>query len=279
MAKGEQKAKAQAPPMDVQLIPLHSIEIGAQMLRHDPHDDDIQELAADIAAHGLLQPIGVYPLDAGRFQLLWGSRRLAAHVRLCRTEIPARIVPEQTADEIVGTAVRENLLRRDLTLREEIDAVRRLTKDGLSPAQISDLVGKSRAWVDRRLAFDSLPLSIRDHVLAGDLPIGHAECLALVEDPGAQSYLISHTLQHRPSLVALRASIESIQACPTFGEAVEAGAQAAEQTHAQQAIMMACHVCEQPHPINSLVIIRTCGPCAHAIQHAAAPRSETDAQH
>jgi ParB/RepB/Spo0J family partition protein len=265
MAKGEQKAKLPVVAMTVVNIAISAIRIGAQMLRRDPYDDDIQELAGDIAAHGLLQPVGVVALDAVRFQLLWGSRRLAAHVRLGRVEIPARICDSSAASEVVAIAARENLLRRDLTLREEIDAIRGLTTEGKSPSQIADLVSKSRAWVDRRLAFDAIDPEIRDHVLEGDLPLGHGEALTLVADVGARSYLLTHCLQHRPSLVSLRALVASLEATPSFGDAVEAGAAAAQPAAAQQQLHLACFSCREPRPLGEMIIIRCCAACAAAI--------------
>lgn len=276
MAKAEEKAKVSAQAMRVERVPLDRITIGAQMLRHDPHDDDIQELAADIARRELLQPIGVCPAANGTFQLLWGSRRLAAHVRLARTHIIARICEPHTTEQILATAAVENLLRRNLTLAEEIDAIRRLTTEGRSPAEISDLVGKSRAWVDRRLAFTSLPLTIRDHVLEGRIPLGHAEQLALVTDDAAQLYLVNQVVQHQPTLSQLRATIEAIRQAPTFGEALEAAAQTAQSTAAPTSVYIGCHVCSKPHPIGELIIIRACAPCAGAMHNAAAPQPETD---
>lgn len=277
MAKGETKAKPDDPSMVVHNIPLDAIIIGKQMIRADANDEEIAELAADIAARGLMQPVGVVALPDGTFQLLWGSRRLAAHRRLRRQTIAARICPATMAEDIVGTAAAENLMRRDLTLEEEISAIRGLTREGKSPDQISSLVGKSRSWVNRRLAFDSLPPGLRDPVLSGDLPIGHAEALALVEDPGTQNYLVTHCLQHRPSLTSLRATIEAIASSPAFVEAIEAGANAAQSPGTQQTARLDCYTCDEPTPIPELVVIRCCANCAAAVRGAVTKAGTTDA--
>ena len=268
MAKGEEKPKSAIAPMRIEEIALDHIDIGPQMLRHDQDDDDIIELAGDIAAHGLLQPIGVSPTPNDRYQLHWGSRRLAAYTRLRRTTIPARICTPTDTEGILSTALRENILRRQLTLPEEVDAVRALHSEGLSPSQISDLLGKSRNWVDRRLAFLSLPLTIRDHVIEGNLPLGHAEALAIIEDPSTQSYLLSWTLQNRPSLATLRTSIETIAATPSFSTAVEAGAQQTQPPHSTPIVYLACHTCSTPTPVADLAIIRVCTPCCHTLRDA-----------
>ena len=251
----------------VQGIPIASIDIGQQQLRRNPDDDDIIELAADIATNGLMQPIGV-SATGDRYQLRWGSRRLAAHVRLRRHVIIARIIDPADVIDIVSTAARENLLRRNLTLREEIDAITRLAAEGRNAGQIADLVSKSREWVNRRLAFDQLPLEIRDHVLEGTLPLGHAEVLALVTEPGAQSYLTTWCLQNRPSLAALRAAAESFEATPSFSEAVAAGQAAATQQQTTPTVRLDCHVCLTPTLLAELQIVRCCPACAHALARA-----------
>jgi ParB/RepB/Spo0J family partition protein len=268
MAKGEEKAKAAIAPMQIEEIYIPTIDVGPQMIRHDQDDDDVIELAGDIAAHGLLQPIGVSPLPNGRNQLRWGSRRLAAYVRLHRTTIPARICDNADNEDIISTALRENLLRRQLTLAEEIDAIHSLTAEGLAAAQISNLLGKSRSWVDRRLAFRSLPPELREHTLSGDLPLGSAEALALLTDPSARAYLLSWALANRPSLASLRAAIEAIAASPTFGDAVEAGTSAAQHPQQTQQFRIDCHVCRTPTTLEELVIVRTCRPCTAAMAGA-----------
>jgi ParB/RepB/Spo0J family partition protein len=265
--------------MLVASIPLTAITIGVQMIRHDDNDDDITELAADIAARGLMQPIGVAPVADGTFQLLWGSRRLAAHRKLRAPTIAARICAGTMAEEIVSTAARENLLRRDLTLREEIDAVRGFANEGRSANQISDLVGKSRDWVNRRLAFDALPANVREYVLSGDLPLGHGEVLALIEDPGTQQYLLTHCLQHRPSLVSLRATAQAIEASPAFVEAIEAGTTAAQPSLTTPTARLDCYACDDATPVTELVVIRCCAQCATAIRSAISKAENTDAQH
>lgn len=278
MAKGEQKAKAAIAPMRIEEIPLSSINTGPQLIRHDQDDDDVIELAGDIAAHGLLQPIGVAYVPNEGYQLLWGGRRLAAFHRLRRSTIPARICDPTDSEGIISTALRENILRRQLTLAEEIDAVRSLSDAGSSPSQISDLCAKSRAWVDRRLAFHSLPVEIRNHVLEGDLPLGHGEALALLTDTSARSYLLAWTLGQRPTLAALRHSIDAIAATPTFGQAVEEGASATQQTAASQTFFASCHCCNAATEIGKLIILRACAPCAQAMHHAADPKDTANAQ-
>jgi ParB-like chromosome segregation protein Spo0J len=72
-------------------VALSKIQIGDQSLRYEPEDDSIIELANDIVAHGMLQPVGVQELEDGLYELLWGGRRLASHRRLLVDTIQAHV--------------------------------------------------------------------------------------------------------------------------------------------------------------------------------------------
>src|SRR5574337_456691 len=104
-------------------VELALIDVEAQLIRHSVDEDDgILELAASIARRGLLQPIGVTPRGDGRFQLRWSDRRRRSCISLGGSTILARIVP-MDADGVKGTAILENIQRKQLTLQEEVDAV------------------------------------------------------------------------------------------------------------------------------------------------------------
>jgi ParB family chromosome partitioning protein len=84
----------------------------------------IDELAASIRAHGLMQPIVVRPVAKG-YELVAGHRRLEAVRSLGWTEITA-IVRDENEDEAYILTLVENLQREDLTPKEEASALEAL---------------------------------------------------------------------------------------------------------------------------------------------------------
>ncbi|HEY2594718.1 MAG TPA: ParB N-terminal domain-containing protein, partial [Chloroflexota bacterium] len=72
-------------------IPIARIDASARNPRQKL--DGTDELAASLAAHGLLQPIVVRRLDIG-YEIIAGHRRLAAAQQLGWTEIAAVIRDE-----------------------------------------------------------------------------------------------------------------------------------------------------------------------------------------
>jgi ParB/RepB/Spo0J family partition protein len=183
--------------MKVKEIQIGSIRHGEQHIRDVPDDDSIGELAESIASRGLLEPIGVMETEAGTYQLLYGDRRIKAHHRLRRDKIWA-IIHAPGEQEIKATALVENLQRAQLTLQEEMDAVRYLAVEkDLSVARIAAALSKTRSWVLTRLMADGLPPHLKEPLLEGVLPVGHAEALALLADDSGQRYLVSQCIAFR----------------------------------------------------------------------------------
>jgi ParB family chromosome partitioning protein len=260
---------AQTAPstLEVHHIPLDSIDQGAQLIRSDQNDDDIIELAGDIAAHGLLQPIGVAPVDGGRYQLLFGARRCLAHRRLGRATIAATF-HDAPAGSVRATAARENLLRRQLTLQEEIDVVSDLHhKENRSPDAIASLLSRSRAWVLRRLAVPHLPPDLREPLLDGVLSLGHAEALALLTDDGMRAYALNQTRAATLSVGDTKQMVEALRSNPSIAEAVAAGIDAANNPAPALTLMSPCDSCHQPRPLADLAIVRVCRDGCPADNH------------
>jgi len=116
------------------LIPIERIDTWDRQPRKSFDDDKIAELAASIAATGLLEPLVVRRnVDRpGYYIVLAGHRRLLAVRRLYGSDDPeerrkvehvACIVREVSEDHAFADALVENLVRTDLTRREVMDAV------------------------------------------------------------------------------------------------------------------------------------------------------------
>ena len=84
----------------------------------------IDELAADISANGLLNPVTVMSLDNGEFQLLAGLRRLKAFESLGHDEITVNIVTPANAEAALRIEISENEQREPFTFTEKMDFAR-----------------------------------------------------------------------------------------------------------------------------------------------------------
>ncbi len=150
----------------------------------------LEELAASIREHGLLQPLVVTRLvaDSGAvsYRLIAGERRLLAARRAGLARVPV-VVRETTPRGLLELALVENLQRADLGPLEEAQAYRRLAEEfGLSQAEIAARVGKSRVAVANALRLLSLPEPIKEGLSSGQISEGHARALLGLPDAAAR---------------------------------------------------------------------------------------------
>lgn len=162
-------------------LPVASIEPHPEQPRRRFDEGALDELAASIAARGVIQPVIVRPTANGRYQLVAGERRWRAAQRAQLHEIPA-LVRDLSERDVMALALIENLQREDLNPIEEARAYHRLAEqEGLTQAEIARLVDKSRSHVANLQRLLALPDSVMDMVEAGELSMGHARALVGVE--------------------------------------------------------------------------------------------------
>ena len=172
----------QSPPVSG-LAMLAVADIAPHPGQPRSHFDEaaLAELAASIAARGVIQPVIVTARGEGRYQLVAGERRWRAAQRAQLHEIPA-IIRELSDREVTALALIENLQREDLNPIEEARAYHRLAEDeGLTQAEIAKLVDKSRSHVANLQRLLSLPSLVIELVEEGRLSMGHARALIGVE--------------------------------------------------------------------------------------------------
>lgn len=164
------------------VLSVASIEPHPEQPRRHFDEAALEELAASIAARGVIQPVIVRPLGAGRFQLVAGERRWRAAQKAQVHEIPA-LVRELSERDVMALALIENLQRQDLNPIEEARAYNRLAEsEGLTQAEIARLVDKSRSHVANLQRLLALPEPVIMLVETGELSMGHARALIGAED-------------------------------------------------------------------------------------------------
>ena len=149
--------------------------------------EDLEGLAASIAARGVIEPIVVRP-QAGRFQIIAGERRWRAAQLAGLGRVP--VVVRDASDEDVGLlALVENLQREDLNPIEEALAFRRLADaGGMTHGAIATEVGRSRTAVTNTLRLLELTPHVRRLVETGKLRAAAARALVPL-DAAAQAAL------------------------------------------------------------------------------------------
>ena len=143
--------------------------------------DGLEELAASVAAEGVLQPIVVRPLAQTlpqRYEIIAGERRWRAAQRAGLKRIPAVV---RTADDraALAQALVENIQREDLNPVEQARGVQRLIDEfGLTHQEAAARLGRSRDAVTHLLRILKLEAEVLRQVEDGTLSLGHAKLLA-----------------------------------------------------------------------------------------------------
>ena len=156
-------------------IPLDRVSPNPQQPRTTFDPASIEELAASIRRHGVLQPI-VVSRSGDAFELVAGHRRVLASRAAGKTTIPA-VIREDVRDRL-ELALVENLQRTDLNAIETARAYKLLMETyGLTQEQLSERVGKSRPEVANTLRALTAPQVLQDAVVEGRIAEGHLRAL------------------------------------------------------------------------------------------------------
>jgi ParB family chromosome partitioning protein len=130
-------------------------------------EKDLEELAASIREHGIIQPLIVSKGEGEKYILIAGERRLRAAKQVGIRTVPT-IVRQASDRELLELALIENIQRADLNPLEEADAYRQLTDDfGLSHEEVARRVGKSRPAVSNTLRLLQLSDTVKAALIDG----------------------------------------------------------------------------------------------------------------
>lgn len=148
----------------------------------------LAELAASFKTQGVLEPLLVRPLEASKYEVVIGARRLKA-ARLAELEsVPVRVKPMTDAEAIEAQVV-ENLQREDIHPLEESLGFRSLLELGAPTytiASIAARAGKSEAYVQGRIKLADLIPPVAEAFLKDTITIGHALLIAKLPDSQQQ---------------------------------------------------------------------------------------------
>ncbi|MEA4997933.1 MAG: ParB/RepB/Spo0J family partition protein [Candidatus Limiplasma sp.] len=176
-------------------IPIADIDPNLSQPRKEFEKEALEQLAESIRHAGILQPILVVE-NGTRYRIVAGERRYRA-ARLAGLETIPCITRSLTDAQQMEAALIENLQREDLNPIEEAQAIRELMKQcGYTQEEAAKSLGKSRPAVANLLRLLTLPDSVIQLVIGGELSAGHARVLAGVSPEGRQLELARQCVLH-----------------------------------------------------------------------------------
>lgn len=163
-----------ATAVTVMSVPLDEVIPDKHQVRRHFDEDALQQLAASIREHGVIQPIVVRPPADGEpsqlrpYEVIAGERRYRAARLAGLQTIPAIIRADLVGQDISVLQILENLQRADLSLPETAAGVAKLVEK-IGNAEAAKQLGKSESWVSKHARIGELPERIRKHIDNGQI--------------------------------------------------------------------------------------------------------------
>ena len=191
----------EASPADTMLVAVGKIRRNPRQPRTTIDPAELEDLAASIREHGVIQPLivsrGTAPEE---YILIAGERRLEASKLAGLERVPV-LVRDASDQQRLELALIENLQREDLSPLETAEAYRHLHEDfGLSHEEVAQRVGKSRVSVSNTLRLLKLPERVRQALGSGQISEGHARAILALPTIQAQLAAVDTVLKRELSV-------------------------------------------------------------------------------
>ena len=188
---GQLKGSVVEAVTTMQRIPVADIEPNPKQPRRDFDETALNELAASIKLHDLVQPITVSSLPGGKFRLISGERRWRASKIAGLKDVPAYI-RQANDQELLELALLENLQREDLNAMEIALSYKRMMEElNHTQEQVAERMGKERSTVANYIRLLKLPPDIQVAVRTSVISMGHARALINVDTVETQLFIFN----------------------------------------------------------------------------------------
>jgi ParB family transcriptional regulator, chromosome partitioning protein len=156
--------------------------------------EELENLAASIREHGVIQPLIVSPAKNGIYVLIAGERRLQAARKAGLKNVPV-VIRHATDQQLLELALIENVQRADLNPIEEAEAYQHLSREfRMSHETIASRVGKSRVAVTNTLRLLDASAAVKQALVDGRISEGHARALLALGTAKAQEALLNQII-------------------------------------------------------------------------------------
>jgi ParB family chromosome partitioning protein len=202
--------------MNIQMIPLNRLIPCPANVRKTGAGIGIEELAASISAHGLLQNLQVRPGRGGKFEVAAGGRRLAALRRLAKlktlsklAEIGCNVLDDD--EDPVEISLAENTNREPMHPADQFDAFKALADSGKGPEEIAGHFGCTAAMVRQRLKLASVSPHLMEVYRAGDMTLDQLMAFTVSDDHEVQEAVWFDPLSDNSYPNAIRRTLTASQ--------------------------------------------------------------------
>lgn len=191
------------------------VELDPALLKPNPfqprrtfNEESLQELAASIKEHGIIQPI-IAEKNGDEYYIIAGERRTRAALLAGLTRVPV-IFREFENSKKLEIALIENIQRENLNPIEEAKAYQEIMQlSNLNQEETAKRVGKSRSAVANAMRLLQLPDEMQTALEKGSITAGHARAILSLINPADQTLLFTRITEQ--SLSVREAEMQAAQ--------------------------------------------------------------------
>ncbi|MBQ8546699.1 MAG: ParB/RepB/Spo0J family partition protein [Clostridia bacterium] len=174
-------------------------------------DDAILKLADSIRQFGIIQPLIIRETAEG-YELISGERRLRAAKELGMERVPC-IINEASNEASAEMAIIENLIREDLNIFEEAEAIETLLDTySLTQEEIASRLSSSQSSIANKLRLLRLDKDEREKILKNKLTERHARALLRIFDKDARAKALETIISQGLNVARSEEYIENLLA-------------------------------------------------------------------
>ena len=177
-------------------VPIEEIIPNRFQPRLNFDESALNELAASIKEHGIIQPLILRRLE-DKYEIIAGERRFKAAKMAGLMSVPA-IITQMDDNKSAEVAIVENVQRKDLSAIEEAKSYKSLLDKGyLTQEELAKKMGLSQSAISNKLRLLSLSEAVQDALMDGKISERHARSLLQIEDPDEQEKWLKTIIDER----------------------------------------------------------------------------------
>ena len=203
-------AKIEADEDRVLYIDINDIKPNKDQPRKTFNEEKLKDLANSIKENGVIQPLIIRKAQNG-YELVAGERRWRA-ARMAEIKKVPCIIRNFDEKQNMIVAIIENMQRENLDPIEEALGLNEMIKRfEFTQEQVSNALGKSRAYIANSLRLLKLPEKIQNMIIEGRISAAHGRTIITIKDEKKQIEVCDKIIRNGLSVRAAERLTEKIK--------------------------------------------------------------------
>lgn len=203
-------AKIEVDEDRVLYIDINDIKPNKDQPRKTFNEEKLKDLANSIKENGVIQPLIIRKAQNG-YELVAGERRWRA-ARIAEIKKVPCIIRDFDEKQNMIVAIIENMQRENLDPIEEALGLNEMIKRfEFTQEQVSNALGKSRAYIANSLRLLKLPEKIQNMIIEGRISAAHGRTIITIKDENKQIEVCDKIIRNGLSVRAAERLTEKIK--------------------------------------------------------------------